>query len=585
MTELLTIIDADGGELAVTEANNLRWEQPIEGAFSTKDKPKHERLMRSRPFRYVGSRMEQAGLKLKFGVMGHDRDTLKDRVEALRWRMDPDRGQFQLKRTLASAEVRQCYVSLSTFDADEKAIAHGGPLVPVTAVVEMSDLWFDPTEVSTDTDVTVNNPGFETFTGTEDDGTSDDFANWTEATDDGNGDKVEATATAHAGSYAVKLTRGTGTQASITSESRAATAGKMMRLAFYTRGDGTYAGRYRIYDVTNSENIVPATSTAITGETYTQVIVYFTVPAGCANINVRFLAPSTDTGVAYFDVVALKTTHVIGCNCVVFNGGFETGTLTDDDGNNDDFDNWTEVNDASNLTEATATVHGGSHALKLTQAAGGQDTRVVSDTSVTIPGETMLLSFWTRGDGTYAGRYGVYDATHAAWIVELVSTGVTGTVYTEVTNSFVVPSGCVALNLVLRAPSDTGGVAYFDDVTLKRTTILISCANSNVPTWINAVLENAVDTPKLENAAGDYLELEDSMIAGDSLEIEFDPIEEDFGAAYTPGAGSGEDWTGKRSTSSKWWELAAGTTNVEVSATSGTCGVTITFKKYYRVPA
>jgi len=273
MTELLSIIDADDGELEVTEANNLRWEHPIEGAFSTKDSAKHERLMRSRPFRYVGSRMEQNTLKLSLGVMGHDRDTLKDRVEALRWRMDPDRGQFQLKRTLESAEVRQCKVALLNFDPDHTAITKGGPLVPVTATVRMSDLWFDPTTV-------------------------------------------------------------------------------------------TVSG--------------------------------------------------------------------------AFNGG---------------------------------------------------------------------------------------------------------------------------------------------------TPVNLSCASSNVGAYVKVTIAGAVDTPKMQNADGDYLELEDSMGSGDSLVTQFDPGEEGFGATMTPGSGSVEDWTGKRSTASKWWVLPVGTTNVTLTATSGTAGVTIEFDKFYRVPA
>ena len=78
----------------------------------------------------------------------------------------------------------------------------------------------------------------------------------------------------------------------------------------------------------------------------------------------------------------------------------------------------------------------------------------------------LSLKFWTRGDGTNAGRYGVYDFTHSANIIAATSTGVTGTSYTQVTANFAVPAGCYDIQIRFFSPVAVGGIAYFDDVEL-----------------------------------------------------------------------------------------------------------------------
>lgn len=272
MSELLSIIDADDVEFQVTPANNVYWKFPIEGAWERKEPAKHERLMRPRPFRHIGSRMEVLKLTVEFGLKGSSRGTLQTRIDALLWRMDPDRGLFTLKRTTSNSTERRIDLKRTGYTIDRKALANGGPLVPVTVTAEAPDpVWYDPTAVT---------------------------------------------------------------------------------------------------------------------------------PSG------------------------------------QFNGA---------------------------------------------------------------------------------------------------------------------------------------------------TPVNISCANSNVGTYIKVTIAGPVDTPKMQNADTDYMQLEDSIAAGETLVVDFRPEESTFGAILTLTGGGTEDWTGKRSSDSKWWELPAATTNVTFSAASGTGGITIEFTKYYKV--
>lgn len=188
----------------------------------------------------------------------------------------------------------------------------------------------------------LNNPGFETLTsGTDDDGTSDNFANWLETNDDANGEKVEATATAHGGSRAVKLTKGTATTAGIRLTG-SATAGKLYKLTFWTRGSSGVAGRFRIYDTTTT--IVAATSTGVTSDVYTQVTRYVTASAGAIYVGIHFYAGATTGNVAYFDDVSIQeVTHVgaTGVHIISTAGGITR--------------NWTSIESGFNYNDSSYT--------------------------------------------------------------------------------------------------------------------------------------------------------------------------------------------------------------------------------------
>lgn len=156
----------------------------------------------------------------------------------------------------------------------------------------------------------ITNGGFETHTGTADDGTSDTFTGWSNAyVNDGAGSKIEATTTAQEGSKAVKLSRTTGMPTALFSTPITATPGHSYKLQFYTRGDGAQAGMYtlRLYNtITGASLDFYNESTGVTGTTYTVVTRYAYCPPGYNSIFPILRAPSAAAGTAYFDAVSLK---------------------------------------------------------------------------------------------------------------------------------------------------------------------------------------------------------------------------------------------------------------------------------------
>jgi hypothetical protein len=158
-------------------------------------------------------------------------------------------------------------------------------------------------------DELLQNPGFETYTGTYDDGVSDNFTNWTETNDDAHGSKTEATATFHDGVRAVKLSKGSVTAGNVY-QRPTATAGKLYKVVFYTRGNLGKAGRYRIYD-NDIGTIVGIVTTGVTGDSYAEIARYATASAGATALGVQLYAGSGVGDIAYFDDASIKeVTHV-----------------------------------------------------------------------------------------------------------------------------------------------------------------------------------------------------------------------------------------------------------------------------------
>jgi hypothetical protein len=145
----------------------------------------------------------------------------------------------------------------------------------------------------------------------------------------------------------------------------------------------------------------------------------------------------------------------------VFYGSFETAGA----GDPDFFEGWGEAAGDGAIADETTLVHSGSHAAKLTSGAS-DNTRVTNGLPRVSPGQTYTYSFYTRGDGSNAGKFAIRDNTNNTWIVSLQTTGVSGTSYTEVSGQFVAPAGCHELIVYLWGPSANGGIAYFDDLTI-----------------------------------------------------------------------------------------------------------------------
>ena len=144
----------------------------------------------------------------------------------------------------------------------------------------------------------ISNGGFETA-GT---GDPDFWADWTEAA--GTGVLANETSLQYEGSDAAKITAG-GTPDTWIYQLVTTVPNKQYRLRFWTRGDGTHGGRYRIRDVSNLVWITDMTDTGVTGATYTAVVREFTFPAECILARIYFYAPITDGGIAYYDACDL----------------------------------------------------------------------------------------------------------------------------------------------------------------------------------------------------------------------------------------------------------------------------------------
>ena len=141
------------------------------------------------------------------------------------------------------------------------------------------------------------------------------------------------------------------------------------------------------------------------------------------------------------------------------NPGFETAG----GGGADVFADWDEYWADGNISQEAGTYHGGAYSCKI--IAGASAYTIVQKYITVTPYYGYSFSFWTRGDGTYAGRYAIYDQTHSAWVISPTSTGVTGTTWTQVRFTALAPAGCANLGLLLMCPSVNGGYGFFDDVT------------------------------------------------------------------------------------------------------------------------
>lgn len=176
------------------------------------------------------------------------------------------------------------------------------------------------------------------------------------------------------------------------------------------------------------------------------------------------------------DGTQTSTFYVDGCyvqleNNPVLNGGFETAA----GGSYPTFEYWNEIDDLLGfVTDETTLVHTGSHALKISENTSGPGGYTVYQDISVIPGVTYDISFYTRGDGTGEGAYSVYDLINDVDIIELTQTGITGTAYTKVTDSFTPAFNCTKVRFSLYNPW-VGSLAscYYDSITVSPGTSAI----------------------------------------------------------------------------------------------------------------
>lgn len=152
---------------------------------------------------------------------------------------------------------------------------------------------------------------------------------------------------------------------------------------------------------------------------------------------------------------------------------------------------WNLTNADGTAEDETTLVYDGAHALKLTAGATAMTRATTYGYSVNkvTPGQTYTLSFYTRGDGTNAGRYQIRDVTNAGVIKDLTTTGITSTTYTLYSTTFVAPAGCVDAAITFYCPTANGGIAYFDNaqITAPETDNPFTATSNNVTFGVSGI--------------------------------------------------------------------------------------------------
>jgi len=141
----------------------------------------------------------------------------------------------------------------------------------------------------------VLNGGFETGGGSP-------FTDWTTTLGTGSSSVTQDNTGPHSGTYAAKITRGTGDTSIL--QNITVVPENVYELNFWEKDNGTNAGRYKILDVTNGATIL-ATTTLTASATWQLITYQFTVPYGCTQISLTLYSPATNSTSTYFDDVTL----------------------------------------------------------------------------------------------------------------------------------------------------------------------------------------------------------------------------------------------------------------------------------------
>jgi hypothetical protein len=146
---------------------------------------------------------------------------------------------------------------------------------------------------------------------------------------------------------------------------------------------------------------------------------------------------------------------------LVQNGSFEEAG----GGGGDVWAYWVEYIPSGSIDDETGMVREGSHSARITSSSEGN--MYIYQNIAVVSKRLAVVSFYTAGDGTTAGRWGLYDNTHSTYIYSYSSTYVTDKAFSRVEFAFSVPEGCTEVQLLLRTPPVEGAVAYYDSVSLR----------------------------------------------------------------------------------------------------------------------
>ncbi len=351
-----------------------------------------------------------------------------------------------------------------------------------------------------------SNPGFEA---------AGDWGNWGTATVDGT--CALDGSVMHGDLQSAKLT--CGASASYSSayvyQSLAVTPGHYYEVSFWTRGNGV-AGYYWIGTSTPFEvgNLVPLTSTGISGTTFQRVRKVVYVPPTWPSAMVLYLTcPALNGGIAYYDDVVVsefqpEQDRMLSVDCQrgrasVFERmqpGRLRLTLDNSSGRYDPWDTFgalygylvpskpilVRVNDGDftelltngsmedgdpptgwttyDATAASAVwCHDGSAGMYLTATANGGRAQ---QTATVVPGRWYRYEVWVSLTNATNARLVVRDVTNGAAIYNGTYAAYTG--WDILHGTFRAPKGCTTVSIILQLQT-SGGKAYFDGATLTDT--------------------------------------------------------------------------------------------------------------------
>ena len=219
-------------------------------------------------------------------------------------------------------------------------------------------------------------------------GEDDDFTNWGKYNGE---DRITATDDALIGSRAMKVSNdaaGNAWDAQFVSDAVATTVGEEYTFSFWGKGTGTVRfstqpnAKYGP-DFILTSDWVQYSWTILANEPMTQVALDMGAGMGTFVIDVIEVVPGSSA-------LPLPSN-----DSLILNGGLE-------EGEDNEFTNWEQLNGADRITEETTDVLGGSRAMKVSNDAAGNawDAQVASDAATTEVGATYVASFWGKGTGT-----------------------------------------------------------------------------------------------------------------------------------------------------------------------------------------
>lgn len=322
-----------------------------------------------------------------------------------------------------------------------EATGHGLSSTNVATITGVTTAGFDATGVTVtvlDADhFTYPNTGSDVLETADATGkiTTDVFANWSET--EGGGLITKTTALVKSGTYAALLTQSSGGSGNALTQTIVVTASTRYKLTFYAAGDGTNAGRYGLYDVSNSADIVAATSTAITAGAYSLITKYFTTPTGCTSLRVNLYPAAVASAYAYFDDVSVK--QVTASNT---------------------FLNWTDgASGSSTIQVETTNPYAGTNAYSFTTDSAGSFVGLQQNGLITAGHKYKATCYARSASGTPSAKF-IIGTTEQT--ISTTTTYALATAYkTADTTTF----------SIARSTTGSAYTIYIDDVTLVCTEI------------------------------------------------------------------------------------------------------------------